>query len=83
MPIDASGTGSNTSYNFNAGTGAGSYIEFLANGSSNLDPSASVTPAPVVADAFVSTSGGTPVPKNKKLQYTVTIDPLTGAVSLK
>jgi prepilin-type N-terminal cleavage/methylation domain-containing protein len=82
MPIDASGTGSTRSYDFKAGTNDGSYIEFLANGSSNLDPTASVTPAPIVADGFVD-SNGKFVAKNKKLQYTITVDPLTGAVSLK
>ena len=82
MPIDATGAGSNTSYNFNAGTGAGSYIEFLANGSSNLDPTATLTPTPVVADGFVDSTGKF-ITKNKKLQYTITVDPLTGAVSLQ
>ena len=57
MPIDASGTGSSKSYDFKAGNGWGSYIEFLANGSSSLDPAATVTPAPVVADGFVNSSG--------------------------
>jgi len=76
MPIDVSGNGS-TSYTFN-----GPYIEFLANGSSNLDPALSPAPSAVVADGFVN-SNGTFVPKDMKLQYTVTVDPLTGAVSLK
>ncbi len=82
MPIDASGTGFSKSYDFKAGNGWGSYIEFLANGSSSLDPAATVTPAPIVADGFVNSSG-TFVRKNTKLYYTITVDPLTGAVSLK
>jgi len=75
MPIDIGGTNS-TSYIFN-----GRYIEFLANGSSNLDPSASPSSA-IVADAFVDSSGNV-ARKNTKLQYTITVDPLTGAVSLQ
>lgn len=76
IPIDVVGNGS-TSYTFN-----GPYIEFLANGSSNLDPTATPTPSAVIADAFVDASG-TFVKKNSKLRYTITVDPLTGAVSLK
>lgn len=76
IPIDVSGNGS-TTYVFN-----GPYIEFLANGSSNLDPSATPTPSAVIADAFVDTNGNF-VKKNSKLRYTITVDPLTGAVSLK
>jgi prepilin-type N-terminal cleavage/methylation domain-containing protein len=75
MPIDIGGT-SSTSYIFN-----GRYIEFLANGSSNLDPSASPSSV-IVADAFVDSSGNV-VRKNTKLQYTISVDPLTGAVSLQ
>jgi prepilin-type N-terminal cleavage/methylation domain-containing protein len=82
MSIDATGTGSARSYDFNVGSGAGSYIEFLANGSSNLDPTATITPAPVVADGFVDSNGNFKQ-KNTKLYYTITVDPLTGAVSLK
>jgi prepilin-type N-terminal cleavage/methylation domain-containing protein len=78
MSVDATGTGTTTNnYTFN-----GPYIEFLANGSSNLDPAATPPPTAVVADAFVNTTG-TPAPKNVKLQYKITVDPLTGAVSLK
>ncbi len=76
MPIDVGGSGS-TSYTF-----TGPYIEFLSNGSSNLDPAATPTPSAVVADGFVD-SGGTFVKKNTNLRYTITVDPLTGAVSLK
>lgn len=78
ISVDSTGTGSTTNnYAFD-----GPYIEFLANGSSNLDPSASPAPAAVIADGFVDSSGKF-VPKNTKLQYTMTVDPLTGAVSLK
>jgi prepilin-type N-terminal cleavage/methylation domain-containing protein len=76
MPIDVGGTNS-TTYTF-----TGPYIEFLANGSGNLDPNAVPTPSAVVADGFVDSSG-TFVQKNSKLRYTITVDPLTGAVSLK
>lgn len=76
MPIDIGGAGS-TSYTF-----TGPYIEFLANGSSNLDPAATPTPSAVVADGFVDSSGAF-VKKNTQLRYTITVDPLTGAVSLK
>jgi Tfp pilus assembly protein FimT len=76
MPIDMSGTNS-TTYTF-----TGPYIEFLANGSSNLDPTATPTPSAVVADGFVDSSGNFKQ-KNTKLRYTITVDPLTGAVSLK
>jgi len=57
------------------------YIEFQANGATNLDPA---TPAQVIvlADAFVN-STGTFVPKNVNLRSTVTIDPLTGSVSVR
>lgn len=75
IPIDIAGTGT-TSYTFN-----GPYIEFLSNGSSNLDPNATPTAA-VVADGFVDSSG-TFVRKNQKLQFTVTVDPLTGSVLVK
>jgi prepilin-type N-terminal cleavage/methylation domain-containing protein len=77
MQVDMSGTGFTTTYTFN-----GPYIEFLANGSSNLDPSATPTPAAVVADGFVNATDLF-VKKNSKLHYTITVDPLTGAVSLK
>jgi hypothetical protein len=76
MPIDLVGTGS-TTYTF-----TGPYIEFLANGSSNLDPVATPTPSAVVTDGFVD-SGGNFVKKNTNLRYTITVDPLTGAVSMK
>jgi hypothetical protein len=75
MPIDVGGNGS-TAYTFN-----GPYIEFLANGSSNLNPSATPTVA-VVADGFVDSSGNFKQ-KNTRLRYTITVDPLTGAVSLQ
>jgi prepilin-type N-terminal cleavage/methylation domain-containing protein len=76
MPIDVGGAGS-TSYTF-----TGPYIEFLANGSSNLNPTATPTPSAVVADGLVDSSGAF-VKKNKNLRYTITVDPLTGSVSLK
>jgi hypothetical protein len=75
-PIDVGGTGTAT-YNF-----SGPYIEFLANGSCNLNPSASPAPAATLGDGFVDSSG-TFVQKNSKLRFTVTIDPLTGSVSAK
>jgi hypothetical protein len=77
MDIDVTGTGSTTTYTFN-----GPYIEFLANGSSNLNPSATPTLSAVIADGFVDGSGAF-VKKNQKLRYTVTVDPLTGAISAK
>jgi prepilin-type N-terminal cleavage/methylation domain-containing protein len=76
VPIDVGSAGS-TSYTF-----TGPYIEFLANGSSNLDPSATPTQSAVVADGFVDSSGAF-VKKNTSLRYTITVDPLTGSVSLK
>ncbi len=77
MNIDTTGTGSTTTYTFN-----GFYIEFLANGSSNLNPSATPTPSAVVADGFVDTNGLF-VAKNSKLRYSISVDPLTGAVTFK
>lgn len=76
IPIDVGGTGA-TTYTFN-----GPFIEFLANGSSNLNPSVSPAPAATLADGFVN-SGGAFVKKNAKLRFTVTVDPLTGAISIK
>jgi prepilin-type N-terminal cleavage/methylation domain-containing protein len=60
----------------------GPYIEFLSNGSSSLDPAASPWPAVAVADAYVDYSGNFTA-KNTKLRTTVTVDPLSGAVTLK
>jgi type II secretory pathway pseudopilin PulG len=77
MQIDVTGSGSGSTYTFN-----GPYIEFLANGSSNLNPSATPTPSAVIADGFVDTSGAF-VKKNLKLRYSITVDPLTGAVAVK
>jgi prepilin-type N-terminal cleavage/methylation domain-containing protein len=76
VPIDVGGTGA-TTYRF-----SGPYIEFLGNGSCNLDPSASPAPAATLADGFVDSSGLF-VQKNIKLRFTVTVDPLTGSVSVK
>ena len=76
MPIDVGGTGS-TSYIF-----TGPYIEFLATGSSNLDPTATPTPSAVIANGFVDSSGAF-VKKGASLRYTIAVDPLSGAVSLK
>ena len=78
IPVDSTGTGTGANpYNFN-----GQYIEFLANGSSNLDPNASPAPAVVVADGFLDSNGAF-VQKNKLLYSTVTIDPLSGSVAIK
>jgi prepilin-type N-terminal cleavage/methylation domain-containing protein len=77
IPIDVGGGSGSTSYTF-----TGPYIEFLSNGSSNLDPSAMPTPSAVVADGFVDSSGNFKQ-KNTRLRYTITVDPVTGAVSLQ
>jgi len=74
MDIDVTGSGS-TTYTFN-----GPYIEFLANGSSNLNPSATPTPSAVIADGHIDTNDAF-IAKNQKLKYTVSVDPLTGAVT--
>jgi type II secretory pathway pseudopilin PulG len=76
IPIDVGGSGA-ASYTFN-----GPYIEFLANGSSNLNPAASPAPAAVVADGFIDSTGAF-VKKNVKLRFTVTVDPLTGSILVK
>jgi prepilin-type N-terminal cleavage/methylation domain-containing protein len=76
VPIDVGGSGT-TTYRF-----AGPYIEFLANGSCNLDPSASPAPAAVVADGFTN-STGVFVAKNPNLRFTITVDPLTGSISTR
>lgn len=75
IPIDVSGAGT-TSYAF-----SGPYIEFLANGSSSLDPAASPVAA-TLADGFVDT-GDNFKPKNVNLKSIITIDPLTGAATVK
>jgi type II secretory pathway pseudopilin PulG len=76
VPIDVGGSGA-PSYSF-----SGPYIEFLANGSCNLDPTASPAPAAIVADGFIN-SAGSFVTKNPKLHFTVSVDPLTGSVSVQ
>lgn len=76
IPIDIGGTGA-TNYRF-----SGPYIEFLANGSCNLDPTASPAPAAVIADGFINSTGNF-VTKNSKLHFTVSVDPLTGSVSVQ
>ena len=76
IAIDVGGTGA-TTYTFN-----GPYIEFLANGSSNLDPTVSPAPSVTLADGFVDSSGAF-VKKNVKLRFVITVDPLTGSVSVK
>ena len=76
VSIDVGGTGAAT-YTF-----SGPYIEFLANGSCNLDPAATPAPAAIIADGFVDSSGAF-VQKNQKLRFTVAVDPLTGSVSVK
>jgi prepilin-type N-terminal cleavage/methylation domain-containing protein len=62
----------------------GAYVEFLPNGSTSLDPSA--TPELVaIQDGFVPTAGSSPTPvrKNQTLRSQLTIDPLTGNAILK
>ncbi len=62
----------------------GPFVEFLPNGSTNLDPSA--TPELVaIQDGFVPTGGSrpTPVRKARALRSQLTIDPLTGNAVLK
>jgi type II secretory pathway pseudopilin PulG len=76
IPIDVGGTNTAT-YRF-----SGPYIEFLANGSCNLDPTASPAPATIVADGFIDSTGNF-VQKNASLRFTVTVDPLTGSVAVK
>jgi hypothetical protein len=76
VPIDVGGTGA-TSYRF-----SGPYIEFLANGSCNLDPAATPAPAAIIADGFVNSAGAF-VQKNQRLRFTVAVDPLTGSVSVR
>jgi prepilin-type N-terminal cleavage/methylation domain-containing protein len=73
IPIDVGGSGTATF------TFTGPYIEFLANGSCNLDPAASPAPAVTLADGFVSTTE-TFVEKNKGLKSIVIVDPLSGSV---
>jgi hypothetical protein len=75
-PIDMGSTGA-TTYTF-----SGPYIEFLANGSSNLDPAASPATAATFSDGFVDASDAFKT-KNAKLTSTITIDPLTGAATVK
>ncbi len=78
IPIDVGGSGNRT-YDY-----SGPYVEFLANGSCTLDPTASPAPAVSVADGFVVTAPTeTFKPKNVGLVSTVTIDPISGSVSLK
>ena len=62
----------------------GAYVEFLPNGSTNLDPSA--TPELIaIQDGFVPTAASSPTPvrKNPALRSELTIDPLTGNAVLK
>lgn len=62
----------------------GAYVEFLPNGSTSLDPSA--TPELMaIQDGFVPIAGSSPTPvrKNQTLRSQLAIDPLTGKVSLK
>ena len=56
----------------------GAYVEFLSNGSTNLDPSA--TPELIaIQDGFVPIAAASPTPvrKNQALRSELTIDPLT------
>lgn len=59
----------------------GAYVEFLANGSTNLSPA---VPSEIVAlaDALVD-SAGTYRAKNVNLRSQITIDPLTGSATAK
>jgi prepilin-type N-terminal cleavage/methylation domain-containing protein len=62
----------------------GAYVEFLPNGSTNLNPSA--TPELIaIQEGFVPTAGSSPTPfrKNQALRSELTIDPLTGNTVLK
>ena len=63
------------------GTISAPSIEFLSNGSTSLDPT---TPPQIlaIADAIVQPDGSY-VAKNTKLRFNVTIDPLSGSVTLK
>jgi type II secretory pathway pseudopilin PulG len=76
VPIDVGGTGA-ASYGF-----SGPYIEFLANGSSNLDPAATPAAAATLASGFINPSG-TPIQTNNGLKSIVTVDPLTGSLSVR
>ena len=76
MPIDIGGSGTQ-SFTF-----SGPYIEFLANGSSNLNPLASPAAAVTIADGFIKSDGAFQG-KNKALKSTVMIDPSSGAVVVK
>lgn len=60
----------------------GAYIEFLPTGATSLDPSAG-NEVLFFEDGFVPNGGTTPVPKNVGLRSQVTIDPLSGSISLK
>ena len=73
--IDIGGTGA-ANYQF-----SGPFIEFLANGSCNLDATATSGTA-VIGDGFVG-STGTLTTKNQNLRFTVSVDPLTGSVSVQ
>jgi len=62
----------------------GAFVEFLPNGSTNLDPSA--TPELIaIQEGFVPTTGSSPTPvrKNQALRSELTIDPPTGNAVLK
>ena len=62
----------------------GAYVEFLPDGSTNLDPNAPPELV-VIQDGFVPASGPlpTPVRKNQALRSNLTIDPPSGNVILK
>jgi prepilin-type N-terminal cleavage/methylation domain-containing protein len=62
----------------------GAYVEFLPNGSTSLNPSA--TPELIaIQEGFVPTAGSSPTPvrKNQALRSELTVDPLTGNAVLK
>lgn len=75
LPIASNNSGTR-SYDY-----TGPYIEFLANGSCSLDPTAT-PPEVIVADGFVDNTGAFK-PKNRGLRVTLATDPLTGAVTVK
>lgn len=71
-PIDNSASGTAATKNLTGG-----YVEFRSNGATSLDP-ADRRQVVVLADGFVNATGNF-VPKNQRLFYKVTIDPLTGS----
>lgn len=62
----------------------GAYVEFLPNGSTSLDPAATLEVV-AIQDGFVPTTGSSPTPvrKNQTLRSQLSIDPLTGNAVLQ